>query len=160
MSRNARTPHARPRARNRDASSAPLPFPPAPDCPRLRSAGEVSQFLGVPISTLHQWRYRAGGPAAFRVGKHLGYDPDVVRRPCASFLNVTLLCCGQPVGQPASGREQCADRRGSSSTDTLHRAVSLIVGAGDVGVQHCGVPPKLPTGPYALRPRQALSCGF
>ena len=37
-------------------------------------------FLGVPIATLHQWRYLGRGPAAFRVGKHLRYDPDAVRR--------------------------------------------------------------------------------
>ena len=161
MSRNARTTlntHARPGARNRDAGSAPLPFPPASDCPRLRSAGEVSQFLGVPISTLHQWRYPGRGPAAFRVGKHLGHDPDVVRRPCASLTNVPLLYCGQPVGQRASGRARCTDRRGSNSTDTHDRAVSLVVGAGDLRVEHCsGVPPKPLTGPCVLGPSPSQS---
>jgi hypothetical protein len=51
-----------------------------PDCPRLWTAGNVADFLGVPVSTLHQWRYLGRGPGAFRVGKHLRYDPDVVRR--------------------------------------------------------------------------------
>jgi hypothetical protein len=46
----------------------------------LWSVNDVSGYLGVPVSTLHQWRYLGKGPAAFRVGKHLRYDPDVVRR--------------------------------------------------------------------------------
>ena len=51
-----------------------------PTCEQLWSAQDVSAFLGVPVATLHQWRYLGTGPAAFRVGKHLRYDPDVVRR--------------------------------------------------------------------------------
>jgi len=51
-----------------------------PACDRLWSTLEVSTFLGVPVSTLHQWRYLGRGPSAFRVGKHLRYDPDAVRR--------------------------------------------------------------------------------
>lgn len=56
--------------------------PPAdpPGCERLWSINEVSDFLGIPVATLHQWRYLGTGPDAFRVGKHLRYDPDVVRR--------------------------------------------------------------------------------
>jgi hypothetical protein len=55
--------------------------PAPPTCDRLWTPQEVSEFLGgVPVSTLHQWRYLGTGPDAFRVGKHLRYDPDVVRR--------------------------------------------------------------------------------
>jgi hypothetical protein len=39
----------------------------------------VADFLGVPVTTLHRWRYDGVGPDAFRVGRHLRYDPDVVR---------------------------------------------------------------------------------
>jgi predicted site-specific integrase-resolvase len=53
---------------------------PAPTCERLWTTKEVSAFLGVPVATLHQWRHAGTGPAAFRVGRHLRYDPDVVRR--------------------------------------------------------------------------------
>ena len=66
------------------------PKPPTPDvdyrdgtppsCDRLWTVNDVSEFLGVPVSTLHQWRYHGTGPAAFRVGKHLRYDPNIVRR--------------------------------------------------------------------------------
>jgi hypothetical protein len=61
------------------------PVPPAQEldlarCEHLWSVSEVSTFLGVPIATLHQWRYRGCGPDAFRVGKHLRYDPEAVRR--------------------------------------------------------------------------------
>lgn len=42
---------------------------------RLLTTAEVAQFLGVPVKTLHQWRYRRTGPPAARVGRHLRYDP-------------------------------------------------------------------------------------
>ena len=50
-----------------------------PTCARLWTAEETPHFLGIPVSTLYQWRYFAKGPGAFRVGRHLRYDPDVVR---------------------------------------------------------------------------------
>ena len=46
----------------------------------LWSVAEVGAFLGVPVTTLHQWRYRGTGPDAYRVGRHLRYDPVAVRR--------------------------------------------------------------------------------
>ena len=45
----------------------------------LWTAEDVSVFLGVPISTLYQWRCRRIGPRASRVGRHLRYDPADVR---------------------------------------------------------------------------------
>jgi excisionase family DNA binding protein len=41
---------------------------------------QVAQFLHVPVGTLYQWRHRNVGPPAFRVGRHLRYDPAAVRR--------------------------------------------------------------------------------
>jgi DNA-binding transcriptional MerR regulator len=46
---------------------------------RLWSVQDVSRFLGVPVATLHQWRYLGTGPKAYRVGKHLRYDPADVK---------------------------------------------------------------------------------
>lgn len=40
---------------------------------------DVSTYLGVPVQTLYTWRKRRIGPPAGRVGRHLRYDPDVVR---------------------------------------------------------------------------------
>ena len=45
----------------------------------LWSIEDVSAFLRVPIGTLYQWRYRRIGPRAFKVGRHLRYDPADVR---------------------------------------------------------------------------------
>ena len=50
------------------------------DCDRLWTVTDVSVFLGVPVATLHQWRYLGQGPRAFRVGRHLRYDPAWVRQ--------------------------------------------------------------------------------
>jgi predicted DNA-binding transcriptional regulator AlpA len=46
---------------------------------RLWSINDVSAFLGIPVGTLYQWRYRRIGPRASRVGRHLRYDPAEVR---------------------------------------------------------------------------------
>jgi predicted DNA-binding transcriptional regulator AlpA len=39
----------------------------------LWTAGDVADFLGVPVSTLYRWRYRRTGPRACRVGRYLRY---------------------------------------------------------------------------------------
>jgi len=46
---------------------------------RLWTIQEVSAFLGIPVATLHQWRYLGTGPDAYRVGKHLRYNPVAVQ---------------------------------------------------------------------------------
>ncbi len=46
----------------------------------LWSAKRVAEYLGVPVGTLHQWRYLRLGPKAYRVGKWLRYDPQDVAR--------------------------------------------------------------------------------
>ena len=61
--------------RRREAVTAPLPT-----CERLWSTAEVAEYLGVPVKTLHKWRYIREGPPSFKVGRHLRYDPDAVRR--------------------------------------------------------------------------------
>lgn len=46
----------------------------------LWTAAQTAEYLGVPVATLYRWRYVRTGPTAFRVGRHLRYDPDEVRR--------------------------------------------------------------------------------
>lgn len=46
---------------------------------RLWSVEDASAWLGVPVGTLYQWRSRRSGPRAYRVGRHLRYDPVDVR---------------------------------------------------------------------------------
>lgn len=46
---------------------------------RLLSADEVAEFLGIPVATLYQWRHKGCGPDAYRVGRHLRYEPSTVR---------------------------------------------------------------------------------
>lgn len=48
------------------------------DVVRLLRTPEVSEWLGIPVSTLYQWRYRGVGPRAIRVGRHLRYRPSDV----------------------------------------------------------------------------------
>jgi hypothetical protein len=45
----------------------------------LWTVHDVSAFLGVPVGTLYQWRYMRIGPPAYRVGRHIRYDPAAVR---------------------------------------------------------------------------------
>jgi excisionase family DNA binding protein len=39
----------------------------------LMTTSGVATYLGVPESTLYQWRYRGTAPRAIRVGKHTRY---------------------------------------------------------------------------------------
>jgi hypothetical protein len=57
---------------NADSQLRPLPD-------RLWSAKDLAVFLGVPVATLHQWRYLGVGPKAYKVGRWLKYDPAEVR---------------------------------------------------------------------------------
>jgi Helix-turn-helix domain len=61
--------------RRREVAARPLPM-----CDRLWSTAEVAAYLGVPVKTLHKWRYIREGPPTFKVGRHPRYDPDAVRR--------------------------------------------------------------------------------
>jgi excisionase family DNA binding protein len=45
---------------------------------KLWTIQDVSEYLGVPVATLYQWRTHGYGPAARRIGKHLRYKPDDV----------------------------------------------------------------------------------
>ena len=45
----------------------------------LWSIEETSAYLRIPAGTLYQWRHRRMGPPAFKVGRHLRYDPAAVR---------------------------------------------------------------------------------
>lgn len=45
----------------------------------LWTVEDVARYLGIPVATLYQWRYRQTGPRASRVGRHLRYDPADVR---------------------------------------------------------------------------------
>ncbi|MPZ74400.1 MAG: helix-turn-helix domain-containing protein [Nitriliruptorales bacterium] len=46
---------------------------------RLWSAAQLAEHLGVPVKTIHQWRYLQKGPRGFRVGRHLRFRPADVR---------------------------------------------------------------------------------
>jgi excisionase family DNA binding protein len=39
----------------------------------LLSPQDLADYLDVPLNTVYRWRHRGGGPAAFRVGKHIRY---------------------------------------------------------------------------------------
>lgn len=47
---------------------------------KLATAEQVSEYLGVPVTTLHAWRYRGTGPRASKVGRWLRYRWAVLAR--------------------------------------------------------------------------------
>ncbi len=47
---------------------------------QLLTVEELADYLGVPVATVYQWRYRRQGPPGFRVGKHLRYRWNDVQR--------------------------------------------------------------------------------
>ncbi|MFI9027225.1 helix-turn-helix transcriptional regulator [Streptomyces sp. NPDC053560] len=46
---------------------------------RFLTPVDLADLFGVPIETVYQWRRKHTGPRGFRVGKHVRYDPEVVR---------------------------------------------------------------------------------
>ena len=56
----------------------PTPTTQAP-AGRLWTAQDVADYLTAPIATLYQWRYLGTGPIAYRVGRHLRYEPGAVQ---------------------------------------------------------------------------------
>jgi excisionase family DNA binding protein len=49
------------------------------DVDRLWGVEEVSTYLGVPVKTLYQWKWRGEGPPVRKLGRHLRYDPAAVK---------------------------------------------------------------------------------
>ena len=49
-----------------------------PSADNLWSIERTSEYLGVPVGTLYQWRHRRTGPPALKIGRHLRYDPAEV----------------------------------------------------------------------------------
>ncbi|MBO0652808.1 helix-turn-helix domain-containing protein [Streptomyces triculaminicus] len=47
---------------------------------RYLTPEDVAAIFGVPLETVYQWRKKRTGPPAFRVGRHLRYDPVAVHR--------------------------------------------------------------------------------
>lgn len=45
----------------------------------LLSVEELSEYLGVPIKTIYDWRRTGHGPCAIRMGRHLKYASSDVR---------------------------------------------------------------------------------
>lgn len=45
----------------------------------LMTTEEVAEYLRVPVSTLHQWRYFGRGPKALKVGRHLRFRAEDVQ---------------------------------------------------------------------------------
>jgi Helix-turn-helix domain len=62
------------------AKSAPPPGPGLLERDGLITTAELAVYLSIPAKTLRQWRYLGVGPRAFRVGRHLRYEPAEVRR--------------------------------------------------------------------------------
>jgi predicted DNA-binding transcriptional regulator AlpA len=46
---------------------------------RLWNVEDVSEYLGVPVKTLYQWKWRGEGPPVRKVGRYLRYEPAAVR---------------------------------------------------------------------------------
>ncbi|WP_333769839.1 helix-turn-helix transcriptional regulator [Streptomyces sp. IBSBF 2435] len=46
---------------------------------RFLTPEDLTELLRLPsVETLYTWRKKRTGPPAFRVGRHLRYDPDAV----------------------------------------------------------------------------------
>jgi excisionase family DNA binding protein len=60
--------------------TVPLPTGSEP----LLGTAELSALIGVPVSTIYDWRVKGQGPVAHRLGKHLRFAPQDVEAWLAS----------------------------------------------------------------------------
>jgi excisionase family DNA binding protein len=45
---------------------------------RLMTLADLSEMLGVPVTTLYAWRCRGEGPSGYRIGRHVRYRRSLV----------------------------------------------------------------------------------
>jgi excisionase family DNA binding protein len=58
---------------------SPSPPPDAWALEPLMDLTELASYLGVPVSTVYDWRVHGKGPSAYRFGKHLKFAISDVR---------------------------------------------------------------------------------
>ncbi|UOQ57799.1 helix-turn-helix domain-containing protein [Leucobacter allii] len=58
-----------------DTAAGPNPWGLEP----LLDVQELADYLGIPVSTIYDWRTRGLGPPAYRFGKHLKFAVGDVR---------------------------------------------------------------------------------
>jgi len=61
----------------------------------LMDVAELATYLGIPISTVYDWRVHGKGPTAYRFGKHLKFAISDVRAWIAQQREPT-----NPPGRP------------------------------------------------------------
>ncbi|MFC6090839.1 helix-turn-helix domain-containing protein [Saccharothrix lopnurensis] len=59
------------------------------ELPALATPGQVSEYLGVPVGTLRNWRYRRTGPRFVKVENHVRYRRADVERYLAANTTET-----------------------------------------------------------------------
>jgi excisionase family DNA binding protein len=67
------------RSSNQDVTHGARTRPKSATPERLWSTAQLAEYLGVPVKTIHQWRYMQKGPRGFRVGRHIRFRPADVR---------------------------------------------------------------------------------
>ena len=110
---------------------------------RLLTVDEVAEWLGVPVGTIYAWRYRGGGPASYKVGRHVRFRREDVEAWLADQRSDPLevsplrrLLGAVPVRDPA--RSPGATRSLGRSTRHLgNTLMGKAIGAG-------GVPSPIP----------------
>jgi hypothetical protein len=65
----------------------------------VRTAEQVARFLGVPVSPLYRWCCFSEGRPAYRVGRHLRYDPVRMQRWLDEKGRVRVELAGQLAGK-------------------------------------------------------------
>jgi excisionase family DNA binding protein len=80
--------------RNANAGANPWGLDP------LLSVGELAAYLGVPVSTVYDWRTGGRGPVAHRLGKHLKFALSDVR----AWVEAQREMTPGPGRQAGSGR--------------------------------------------------------
>jgi excisionase family DNA binding protein len=95
----------------------------------LLSVGELAAYLGVPVSTVYDWRTGGDGPVAHRLGKHLKFALSDVR----GWVEAQRETTPRPDRKGGSGRGATAgdQRFGKAQRPADARPAPLVSGGGE-----------------------------
>jgi hypothetical protein len=75
----------------------------------LMDVNELASYLGIPLSTVYDWRVRGKGPTAYWFGKHLKFAISDVRPGSPNSANPPARP-GDPIGGELNGQAAVDDR--------------------------------------------------
>ena len=104
----------------------------APASDRLLSPDELSEYLGIPVQTIYQWRHRGLGPRGHRIGRHVRFRWADVQEWLATRADDAP---GKLRGAPERHAREASIRAGGGPARTVPGRRGAVAGPSQVGKQ-------------------------